>query len=538
MSRRITTLAVGVAALGLVLLFWQNRSPAIPVVPQPQPTPTATLRPTLIALPPADSTPARPSPMPVASATPQPSAIFNVAVNGSDATGNGSAQNPWATISHALTQAPDGALILVQPGLYAGQVVLRGNFERGVTVRSAEPYRAQLRHNSVVVAGYYARGVTLEGFDIAHSGPDSEIYVVQIQDLLGEPSGSEGGVSRIVLRDNILHDSFNNDILKINRGASHITVEGNILYNQAGLDSHIDANSVTDVLIQDNIFFNDFEGSNRPDRRDTGSFVVIKDSNGDEDANLGSRNVTVRRNVFLKWQGDSDNTFVVVGEDNVTYFRARQVLIENNLMIGNSPDEIRAPVQIRGARNVTFRHNTVVGDLPAKAFGMRLSRAKKNPKNEDIYFFNNIWSDPTGTMGAGPSSNRPDFADADPDDTASVVLGRNLYWNGNAATPFDRREAVNFTDDPQRIISDPLLPAPAEIILPRWLPADARFADGSASVREAFVRLVTQNAPPAPGSLALDAADPAHAPPDDILRQPRPAGSGPDLGAFERPAAN
>ena len=79
--------------------------------------------------------------------------------------------------------------------------------------------------------------------------------------FVADPAGNL--VSRITLRNNILHDSYNNDILKINNGAGQITVEGNIFYNQTGSDEHMDVNSVTDVVIQDNIFLNDFAGSGR-----------------------------------------------------------------------------------------------------------------------------------------------------------------------------------------------------------------------------------------------------------------------------------
>src|SRR5581483_3785390 len=120
-----------------------------------------------------------------------------------------------------------------------------------ITVRSEVPYRALLRHTSTVVQAFYGQGIALEGFDIAHSGPGAGALVVQIQDLRGSPGGSDI-VSRITLRNNILHDSYNNDILKINNGAGQITVTGNVFYNQSGSDEHIDVNSVTDVTIEDN----------------------------------------------------------------------------------------------------------------------------------------------------------------------------------------------------------------------------------------------------------------------------------------------
>ena len=182
-----------------------------------------------------------------------PAGTYYVAVDGNDTAGSGTYNNPWGTIEHALENVPDGSTILAKPGRYDGAITMRPKFSQGVIVRSEIPYRAQLRNNGTVIKCFYAKGITLEGFDIAHSGSGSGALVIQIQDLIGEPGGDDF-VSRITLRNNILHDSYNNDILKINNGAGNITVEGNVFFNQTGSDEHIDVNSVTDVVIQDNIF--------------------------------------------------------------------------------------------------------------------------------------------------------------------------------------------------------------------------------------------------------------------------------------------
>ncbi len=444
---------------------------------------------------------------------------YYVATDGSDDSGAGSISNPWATITHALSRVPDGSTILVRPGLYTGRISLQGNFTQGVTVRSEIPYRAQLRNNDRVIVSYSGcEGVTLEGFDIAHTGAGAGALVIHL-----DGGGMSARTSRITLRNNVLHDSYNNDILKINNNARDILVEGNIFYNQAGSDEHIDVNSVTNVVIQDNVFFNDFEGSRRTDS-DTSSFVVIKDSNGGGDGVLGSEHVIVRRNVFLHWQGSSGQGFVRVGEDATANYEARDVLIENNLMLGNNAQQIRSPFQMMGVYSVTVRANTIVGNLPAKEFGARIFAYGDNPNNDQIHLHNNIWADPTGTMG--DTFNRGNNTD-------NLTFDNNLFWNAGNPFPTSTESIIEVSDDANRVIGDPLLGDQSGLVLPRWVPAGLQFADGSTTIRQAFERLVTLYGIPAEGSPAVDAADPAFAPTEDILGNPRPVGGGADIGAYE-----
>lgn len=458
-------------------------------------------------------------------------ARFWVATNGSDTPEGGSFNNPWATITYALEQVSDGSLILVKPGTYTGRVRLRGTFTNGVTVRSAIPYMAQLRNDATVVTCFYGQGITLEGFDIAHSGPGAGALIIQIQDLIGEPGGDDA-VERIVIRNNILHDSYNNDILKINNGASNIRVYNNMFYNQEGSDEHIDINSVANVSVHDNIFFNDFEGSNRINNNNTSSYIVIKDSNGDNDTYLGSEQIFVSRNIFFNWEGSTGSNFILVGEDGKPYHEASDVLIENNLLLGNSVNVMRAPFGVKGGCDIIVRNNTVVGDLPCYAYGMRLNSEGENPPNDGIFFYNNIWSDPTTTMGARTSTDTNDFSDTPLGESQNVILENNLYWNGGAEIPSDGSELVNYYDDPYGIVGNPLLPDPDAMSIPRWQADQRLFTDGSRNIRQVFIRLAVMYGRLANGSHAIDAADPANSPADDILKRPRRDGF-PDVGAME-----
>jgi hypothetical protein len=445
--------------------------------------------------------------------------VYYVSTTGVDTPGNGSNANPWRTITYALDHVPDGSTILVKPGDYVGRVRLRGNFAQGVTIRSEVPYQARLRNTADKVITTYdgCRGLTLEGFDIAHGGSGAAALVVHL-----DGGGEQNYVHDLILHNNIFHDSTNNDILKINNGAHDITVRGNLFYNQSGSDEHMDVNSVVNVVIEDNVFLNDFAGSGRPNGNDTSAYVVIKDSNGADDWVLGSQDITVRRNVFLNWEGSTGYGFVQVGEDATANFEADGVLIENNLMLGHSANTMRSPIGIMGSRDVTFRHNTVVGNFPSLAFALRLYRIEPNQLNQNIAFYNNVWSDPTGTL--------EDFSDSPQGDTASFVIDRNLYWNNGAAIPQDAGELINYTNDVQRLVANPQLGSQTGLIVPRWNQATNLFADGSTSIRAAFERLVNLYGAPAPASPIVNAADPAQSPAEDILGQPR---STPDLGAVE-----
>jgi hypothetical protein len=469
------------------------------------------------------------SAMPVAmsaeKATPQ--AAYYVATDGLDAPGRGTAAQPWRTITYALDNVPDDSIIFVKPGDYVGRVRLRGDFAQGVTIRSEIPYQARLRNTADKVITTYdgCSGITLEGFDIAHGEPGAAALVVHV-----DGGGVDGYVTDLLFTNNVFHDSYNNDILKINNGATHITVRGNLFYNQEGSDEHIDVNSIKDVVIEDNVFLSDYARSGRSgDIGTTSAFIVVKDSNGDSDWVLGSERVTIRRNVFLNYEGSTGYGFIQLGEDGELDFEAMDVLVENNLMLGNSSIRMRSPLGAMGVRDVTFRNNTVVGDLPAYAFAMRLYNIGANDPNENIHFFNNIWSDPTGTMGAGGGSGN-DFSDTPIGETASFILDHNLYWNGGAAIPSDSGELVNYTDDANRLIADPLLGGQSGLVLPRWVPAVGQFADGSATIRQAFERLVMLYGTPATGSPVIGAANPAQAPTEDILGQSRTL---PEIGAVE-----
>ena len=454
-------------------------------------------------------------------------ADVHVGLGGSDATGDGSPGNPWATIDFALDQVASGDRILVGPGTYDGRLRLDREFDPPVTLRAEPRYRAKLQHDGgAAIVVFTGRNIVVEGFEITHAPGNTGALVVQVQDLLGAVSGSAGGtdpvVSGIVFRDNIIHTSTDNDLLKINNGAENVLVQGNLFYDQSGSDEHIDVNSVIGVTIEDNVFFNTAA------RPDTSSFIVVKDSNGSDDTVQGSRDITIRRNVFVNWNGSGGQSFVRFGEDGTAFFETDGAVVENNLMLGNSPDLMRASLTIQGSNDIVIRNNTVAGDLPSRSFAGRLITGGANPPNANLVFTQNIWSDPTGTMGSEAFSG-VDLFDAPAGQTASALLEANLYFNGGNAIPPDNGQALRFADDASPVVGDPLLPDNSGVIAPIW--TGSQFADGSTTIREVFERLVVEYGTPPPGSPAIDAGDPLLSSAEDSLGRPR--GAAPDLGAIE-----
>jgi hypothetical protein len=463
--------------------------------------------------------------------------VYYVAVNGNNAPTNGSQSNPWATVDYALSHIDKqgGDTVVVKDGTYNGRTYSTEAFNDWVVIKAEHDYRAKLtniqNNQGGEIFGIYTPGyakVIIQGFIFSNThdsylcnGRESNV-AVHFQDA-----------SDIIFQNNIIFGNNApgtcNELLKINRGSAdyyprNIHVRSNVFYDHvsAGGADMIDAVRPGELDIYENIFF----ARQAPGAQ---SFITLKREVQEAAipaSYLPARSIRhkVYKNVFLNWDGKSDQAFIQFGEDGHAEYMITNSLIENNLIIGNSDNSIVGAIQLKGTKNITVRANTVTGNLPGSSFGFRIGTEGSNLRSSDFFIYNNIWSDPTGTM-----TNR--FINTYGDvDVSSIELDNNLFWNDGNGLP--TQGSVLPDDDANRIVADPLLEKNQDnIVLPIWDENAKQFLSGKSTIRQEFERLVNTYGALQSGSPAIDSADPGNMPDEDILGHKRD--SLPDIGCFE-----
>jgi hypothetical protein len=455
--------------------------------------------------------------------------VFHVAIDGSDFSGDGTADSPWRTIGHAAATIPVAGdfTILVHPGSYEGPIEILRGFEKEVTIKSEQDYGAILSHvngNETILF-------------VSHQGPARlgfEGFVISNEGTTRNPCSSPAGhmihltnVSDVTFRNNIIYGNNRmprcNEAIKINLDNAStfptgIRFEGNLLSSPPAVDGRemIDIFEPGELDFVDNIFVSN-RGAGAGE-----AFIKLWGEWGSTTAR--SPRYHIARNVFINYEGNSSRGFLEFGGEGTSIYEISDALIENNLFIGSSTWPMAAPLVFRGVQGVNIRANTFVGRFVAGALALRVGTDGSNPTSRAVSLVNNIWSDPGGTQ---PDTFLSIFGDVD---VPSLSLDNNVFWNGGAALP--ALGAMTPADDANRFEADPLIATdPVDPILPRWDVVNGVFASGSQSVREEFERLVALYGAIGAGSSARGAASPAQMPATDILGLDRDGS--PDVGAFE-----
>ncbi|MGA3109860.1 MAG: DUF1565 domain-containing protein, partial [Candidatus Bathyarchaeia archaeon] len=118
------------------------------------------------------------STLPVIAVHGQQPTIVYVSPTGSDAKGNGSSTNPYATITHAVGVAPAGAILMIAPGTYTESVTITKPLT--LESESSQPtntiINASGELNGVAITGANANGTTIEGLTVENANAEG-IYV-------------------------------------------------------------------------------------------------------------------------------------------------------------------------------------------------------------------------------------------------------------------------------------------------------------------------------------------------------------------------
>ncbi len=454
---------------------------------------------------------------------------YHIAPDGNNTSGDGTYANPWYNLWYAASQIPDdGSTIIMKDGVYPVRQSCGRAFTQMVTIRSETPYGARvIANNSTRTFSTYG-GANFKIVGVEFMGTASSVeYGLHIS----------AGANNIIFENCIIHDSYDNDLVKINDGAHHITFRNCLLFNQDGGGNDIfDINTVQDITVEDCILTSDRAGWDRASGGQTHPYFTIKNS-GNSNPNTTKR-IYVRRNIFTNWESANDQSYVQFAEDAKPFYEAQDCIVENNLFIFNNTtfNHVGMVTIKGGCKNILVRANTAVGHPQGgSAFSARIWTENNSMKNEDLYFYNNIFCDPNGGMVDFSDGNRT------ADVTGDCVLDNNLYWNNGSSIPADSGSIFDpDSSDPNRndangVFANPLLGNPSGMTIQRWDANSAQFLSGQTSIRGEFTRLVNLYGLPGSGSPAVDAANPLFMPADDILGRPR--GASPDIGAVERVAS-
>jgi hypothetical protein len=409
--------------------------------------------------------------------------VVHVAPDGDDTSGDGSLGAPWRSIQMTYDRVAPGTTILLQPGVYGENVVLdRTISPQRITIRAAIPYTARLEAPEHVLYCQGCTGLVLEGLDVRGLDAGSVIPVLHI-DFAND----------VTVRNCIVNNAGSNATLRVaGDPVGNITIARNMLYD-GGPALHVaDASAVT---VEDNFIL---DARSVPDRE-----VWIE-------APTGAPTV-IRRNIIAGFRGCDTCGMLQLRLDQGSR-------VESNLFIGG-PAPSQGALQLEGSTGLTFQFNTVVGDLPGSAFALT-GTTYGGTATAGLTLANNIFSDPTGTMG--------DFADRTTAEIIGPMLRGNLYWNAGTPVPGDPNDAVTVQLDPQPILADPRLPA-ATFVPTTWDPAAGKFSDGSSTICEAFYGAAMQYGAISGDSPAAGAATGSDRP-ADLLGFTRPTAS---VGALE-----
>ena len=466
-------------------------------------------------------------------------ATFWVARGGSDA-GEGTGDDPWATLQHAADTVAPGSIVYVRGGVYDQRFEVRvsGTPGRPITFAAAPGQRVVLDGSSLEVPADQSAMITIDsrryiqvrGFEITGYRTDVTGHV---------PIGIlvTGASDHVSLADNHVHDmgtTFRgreggdaHGIAVFGTHAGHPIAEVRIVDNEL---ARLTLGSSEALVVNGNVDGFLIEGNRVHDTNNIGIDVIGFEGTAPDPTVDQARNGVVRGNAV--WNIDSYGNPAYGMDrsaDGIYVDGGRDILIEGNTIHDvNIGIELASEHAGRSTRNVTARNNVV---YDSTAIGIAIGGYdRRRGSTEDCVIVNNTVVNTDGVellvqfdtrdnviannvIVAGP---RHAFVENAYDENEGNVLDHNLYhsvdggsggtwqWKGVDYADFERWSARSGNDE-HSAFADPAFVDPAA--------GDFRLDEGSPAVDAgAFLA--------ASGSV-------------DMAGEPRAQAGGIDLGAFE-----
>jgi len=275
-----------------------------------------------------------------------------VATSGSDSTGTGAWNSPWATLQHAADTVPGNSTILVEPGTYVGvQISWSGSSSSPDTFMSDTVRTAAINqpaagnnHNSVFEIENYPNPIsywTVDGFVIdganksCNYGIDIRISDhMTVRNLEIHDCGATGlymsFASYALLENNVSHNNGEHGSYQANQG-TYNTYRKNVCYSNSGCGFHNNGDvsmggtgKVDNSLYEKNVSHDNNGAGYNMDGVEVSTFknnLSYNDHNKamalfQGDAAINSRNDNVYNNTLI---GPADSYYCVViqaGTDN------------------------------------------------------------------------------------------------------------------------------------------------------------------------------------------------------------------------------
>jgi hypothetical protein len=343
----------------------------------------------------------------------QPSAEIHVATTGSDASGNGSAGAPFASIERAALAATAGTAIRVHAGTYPGD-----NYVDGLAGTAAAP---------IWIGGApgEARPVLQGGLEALHLSRVRYLIVhdLEVRNSTGNGINTDDGgdvddpeaTRHVVFRNLYIHHigtGGNNDCLKLSGLNDYFVLDSEIGFCSAG-GSGIDHVGCHDGLIAGNHF------------HDNGNSIQAKG---------GSADIEIRANRFVN---GGARTLNIGGSTGFEFFRpplsttepnaeARRIRVVGNVIEGTS----QAPLAFVGVVDSLVAHNTIVA--PGSRWLLRILQetvstppyaflpAGNNTVAGNVFYFSSAGPTFSTHLNIGPNTA-----------PATFTFARNLWYAFN-----------------------------------------------------------------------------------------------------------